>query len=79
MAKVVDKRDFCELSEVRAREGYNTKTGKNTGKVSSLVSRRGNPVTALYDVKDFGKRVADATVIAYLETFFKEGSEPSDK
>jgi hypothetical protein len=79
MAKVVDYRDFCEVVDVRAREGYNRKTGKNTGKVESLVSRRGNPVTALYDVKDFGKRTADASVIAYLETFLKEDGTPSDK
>ena len=79
MAREVSHRSYCELQEVRAREGYNTKTGKSTGKVSSLVSFRGNPVTALYDVKDLGKPVAEATVIGYLETFFKETSEPSDK
>jgi hypothetical protein len=79
MAKVVDRRDVCQIQEVRAREGYNKLTGKNTGKVSSLVSFRGNPVTALYDVKDLGKPVAQATVVSYLETFFKEVADPSDK
>jgi hypothetical protein len=79
MAKVIDRRDVCQIQEVRAREGYNKLTGKNTGKVSSLVSFRGNPVTALYDVKDLGKPVAQATVVSYLETFFKEVADPSDK
>ena len=65
-------RNVVQLKDVYAREGWNSKRGKTTGVISSLVSASGNPVTAIYAVTDLGKAVADASPIAYLESILEK-------
>lgn len=71
MKKVI-ARTVVDVNTVHAREGYNSKTGKSTGRISSLVSSRGFPVTALYSTADLGKSITDAKPIAYLESEIAE-------
>jgi hypothetical protein len=65
-------RNVVQLQDVYAREGWNSRRGRTTGIISSLVSASGNPVTAIYAVNDLGKAVADASPIAYLESVLEK-------
>ncbi len=65
-------RHVIQLGDVYAREGWNSKRGKTTGVISSLVSMNGNPVTAIYAVADLHKPVAEAKPVAYLESILEK-------
>jgi hypothetical protein len=79
MPKTVVSRSVVTVAEVFAREGYNKETNKNTGTVDSLVSKNGNPVTALYKIADLGKPVKDLKPTMYLESILGDIPEVSDK